>query len=147
MCRILALSLLVFSCQLPRAAVAQDDSARVRSGLVALYDFADESGDTVRDRSGVGQSLDLKISTPSAVRRRSGGLTVKDDVVIASEGPAKKITDAFKLTHEITLEAWIRPAGVEVEGPARIVTLSKDCLLYTSPSPRDATLSRMPSSA
>ena len=25
--------------------------------------------------------------------------------------------------------------------------LSKDCLLYTSPSPRDATLSRMPSSA
>ena len=30
----------------------------------------------------------------------------------------------------------------------RIVTeVSKDCLLYTSPSPRDATLSRMPSSA
>ena len=25
--------------------------------------------------------------------------------------------------------------------------LSKNCLLYTSPSPRDATLSRMPSSA
>ena len=27
------------------------------------------------------------------------------------------------------------------------VTLREDCLLYTSPSPRDATLSRMPSSA
>ena len=27
------------------------------------------------------------------------------------------------------------------------VTRCKDCLLYTSPSPRDATLSRMPSSA
>ena len=27
------------------------------------------------------------------------------------------------------------------------VTLSGRCLLYTSPSPRDATLSRMPSSA
>ena len=26
-------------------------------------------------------------------------------------------------------------------------SLGKDCLLYTSPSPRDATLSRMPSSA
>ena len=26
-------------------------------------------------------------------------------------------------------------------------TVYKDCLLYTSPSPRDATLSRMPSSA
>ena len=27
------------------------------------------------------------------------------------------------------------------------VTLSNDCLLYTSPSPRDRTRSRMPSSA
>ena len=27
------------------------------------------------------------------------------------------------------------------------IDLYKDCLLYTSPSPRDATLSRMPSSA
>ena len=27
------------------------------------------------------------------------------------------------------------------------IKCSKDCLLYTSPSPRDATLSRMPSSA
>ena len=26
-------------------------------------------------------------------------------------------------------------------------SLAEDCLLYTSPSPRDATLSRMPSSA
>ena len=31
--------------------------------------------------------------------------------------------------------------------PFRIVPLSRNCLLYTSPSPRDATLSRMPSSA
>ena len=29
----------------------------------------------------------------------------------------------------------------------QIVITLKDCLLYTSPSPRDATLSRMPSSA
>ena len=29
----------------------------------------------------------------------------------------------------------------------RLQTLFKTCLLYTSPSPRDATLSRMPSSA
>ena len=30
---------------------------------------------------------------------------------------------------------------------ADVVSLCSDCLLYTSPSPRDATLSRMPSSA
>ena len=28
-----------------------------------------------------------------------------------------------------------------------VIRLDLDCLLYTSPSPRDATLSRMPSSA
>ena len=28
-----------------------------------------------------------------------------------------------------------------------LIARDKDCLLYTSPSPRDATLSRMPSSA
>ena len=31
--------------------------------------------------------------------------------------------------------------------PKTVETICKDCLLYTSPSPRDATLSRMPSSA
>ena len=30
---------------------------------------------------------------------------------------------------------------------ASVMSLVEDCLLYTSPSPRDATLSRMPSSA
>ena len=34
-------------------------------------------------------------------------------------------------------------AGIEVW----LLDLPTDCLLYTSPSPRDATLSRMPSSA
>ena len=34
-----------------------------------------------------------------------------------------------------------------MEGIDEKDTEPKDCLLYTSPSPRDATLSRMPSSA
>ena len=40
------------------------------------------------------------------------------------------------------------PDGVQVQGYERLTpALPKACLLYTSPSPRDATLSRMPSSA
>ena len=35
-------------------------------------------------------------------------------------------------------------AGVDGDG---VITTARTCLLYTSPSPRDATLSRMPSSA
>ena len=37
--------------------------------------------------------------------------------------------------------------GVAGTGYLRGIWFNQDCLLYTSPSPRDATLSRMPSSA
>ena len=33
------------------------------------------------------------------------------------------------------------------DGNAHLIQLDRDCLLYTSPSPRDRTRSRMPSSA
>ena len=35
----------------------------------------------------------------------------------------------------------------KVMGKSQVASIAKNCLLYTSPSPRDATLSRMPSSA
>ena len=38
-------------------------------------------------------------------------------------------------------------AGIERAAHADVAARAKVCLLYTSPSPRDATLSRMPSSA
>ena len=37
--------------------------------------------------------------------------------------------------------------AIEFEENGKKITLFESCLLYTSPSPRDATLSRMPSSA
>ena len=56
-------------------------------------------------------------------------------------------------------EFFVRSAGIEAHGlnPTAVAVMGEvgidisghrsDCLLYTSPSPRDATLSRMPSSA
>ena len=41
----------------------------------------------------------------------------------------------------------VKSARVMKEAVAYLVPYIEDCLLYTSPSPRDATLSRMPSSA
>ncbi len=43
------------------------------------------------------------------------------------------------------LKATVGPTAVEVEPEAEVQT--EGCLLYTSPSPRDRTRSRMPSSA
>ena len=44
----------------------------------------------------------------------------------------------------IVLESGVEPVSTGMSGG---MILDSDCLLYTSPSPRDATLSRMPSSA
>ena len=42
---------------------------------------------------------------------------------------------------------WILAGGISAEIIPEIFSKLRPCLLYTSPSPRDATLSRMPSSA
>ena len=44
-------------------------------------------------------------------------------------------------------DGFVRVAVLWVTLIGAMVASRKDCLLYTSPSPRDATLSRMPSSA
>ena len=49
-----------------------------------------------------------------------------------------------KTTLNNTLSGLIRPSAGEVTFEGSVIS---GCLLYTSPSPRDATLSRMPSSA
>ena len=51
------------------------------------------------------------------------------------------LTDEDKEGRDLFV-AWARDAGCDVS-----VDRMGNCLLYTSPSPRDATLSRMPSSA
>ena len=45
----------------------------------------------------------------------------------------------------IIYQAWLYTSNLL--SPLKVHRLLRDCLLYTSPSPRDATLSRMPSSA
>ena len=48
----------------------------------------------------------------------------------------------------LLLSEVVQALGARVVGAdVAFTAVSTDCLLYTSPSPRDATLSRMPSSA
>ena len=62
------------------------------------------------------------------------------------DGSSLAFTDALAQTDVVELEAERRV--IRIEAPIRVGTEdSWICLLYTSPSPRDATLSRMPSSA
>eukprot|EP00831_Metopus_contortus_P059114 TRINITY_DN51136_c0_g1_i1.p4 TRINITY_DN51136_c0_g1~~TRINITY_DN51136_c0_g1_i1.p4 ORF type:complete len:162 (-),score=34.40 TRINITY_DN51136_c0_g1_i1:86-571(-) len=68
-----------------------------------------------------------------------GVVAVRDDVVEYIESGSEKSNQ----------ENNIRQIAGELKGAVRAVeyALSKNCLLYTSPSPRDLSTSRMPSSA
>ena len=74
----------------------------------------------------------------------AGGLSLgfmqtrKYDIKVAFEN-SPYMQETYRLNHP----------GVEVQGDVCAANYDeiKDCLLYTSPSPRDRSLSRMPSSA
>ena len=97
---------------------------RVTKDLVALYEFREKQGHEVRDTSGIGDALNLRIKDESRVSWTEEGLLVKEPVLITTERPAAKIINACRKSNEITLEAWIRPANVTQDGPARIISIS-----------------------
>ena len=67
------------------------------------------------------------------------GLEIRDEVnFIISRRQWERFVGVFN--NDVT-------ATAPQEGDVIFLPLSNSCLLYTSPSPRDATLSRMPSSA
>jgi hypothetical protein len=100
-------------------------TGRVSDGLQVLYDFAEVSGATVYDISGVGSPMNLTIRDPGNVSWiPGGGLSIDDIALIDSDGAATKIIDACQLSSELTLEAWITPANTTINGPGRIMTLS-----------------------
>jgi hypothetical protein len=113
----------------PTATVAMTITSReprVTEGLQALYTFDEGAGTKVFDVSGVGKPLDLTVSGADKVRWVDGGLAVTGSTLIASPGAASKIIDAARAANGITIEAWVKPADTAQNGPARLVTLSRD---------------------
>lgn len=97
---------------------------RVNSDIVVLYTFDEGSGNTVKDVSGNGTPLDLKIKDLFLTEWHPGYLKIKSSTIVASATPATKIYNACTASEEITVEAWVTPASTTQIGPARIVTFS-----------------------
>lgn len=102
------------------------ETSRVTSGLSVLYRFSSAGGTLIRDESGMGTPLDLRIQNAKKAVWRDGGLVITGGAKIESEKKAYKIATAVKRSGEITLEAWVKPANKTQDGPARIFTISKD---------------------
>ncbi|MFQ6130669.1 MAG: DUF4038 domain-containing protein [Armatimonadota bacterium] len=96
------------------------------AGLEALYTFQERGGDTIRDVSGADAPLDLRAAEEGAIKWGPEGLSVERPVLVASDGPATRLSEACRASGELTIEAWLKPANLEQGGPARIVTLSAD---------------------
>ena len=109
-------------------------TGRVPTDLQVLYDFQSDTGDIVKDRSGAGTPIDLRIADPKAVVRTKGALEVRGKTSIGSEKPPPRLIDAIKKSGVLTVEAWLKPASTKQDGPARVVTISSD------PSNRNFTL-------
>ena len=100
--------------------------SRVRNGLQVLYNFESASGPVVEDRSGVGEAVNLRIADLKAVNWAEGTLRIRGNTKIQSDKAPKKLIDSVRRSGAISIEAWIQPANTKQDGPARIVTLSKD---------------------
>ena len=95
-------------------------------GPLVLYTFEEGSGTTVNDVSGVGSPLNLTVLNGAATSWVPGALSINSSTIVESSGAATKVINAVTASNAITIEAWVKPANITQDGPARIVTLSQN---------------------
>ncbi len=104
--------------------IIASSGGRHEANVVALYEFKTGTGNTVFDTSGVEPSLNLTLSGPTGSYSWVGGWGVAFTTGKAqgSTTASRKLHDLIKSTNEYSIEAWVAPANVTQDGPARIVS-------------------------
>ena len=103
------------------------ETRRVKDGLIAYYNFGYDPFNIIRDLSGYGEPLDLKILQPLSVQwNEFNRLEIKSNTGLVSTVPAKKIVEAIKRTNQLTVECWIRPSEPFSSADSRIVSLNNN---------------------
>ncbi len=97
---------------------------RQESNIIALYEFQHIGSDTIAyDTSGVEPALNLTLS--GKVNWLSNfGIEIVNGKAQGKTGASKKLYNLIRATGEYTIEAWLVPANVTQEGPARIISYS-----------------------
>lgn len=102
------------------------DDYRVTDGLQVLYDFSRVEGNRVVDVSDSGEPISLTITEPKNVKAGDGTLQILKSTIIQSDRPPARLLNAVRASAEISVEAWFQPANTKQDGPARLVTISRD---------------------
>lgn len=108
--------------------IVDTGSERYTRNLVALVEFKEGEGDVARDTSDVEPPLNLVIEGDDVEWLSSWGVQIGSGRLVANRSSSRKLYDA--IAHPITgsgqytVEAWVVPANIDQDGPARIVTYS-----------------------
>jgi hypothetical protein len=102
------------------------NAIRTQQDLLLLYDFSETTGTVIHDKSNVDPKLDLTIPDPSKVTWLNPGLSVTAATIVKATALRTKLDPNVFSTKGITIEAWIKPLNNTQEGPARIISFSKD---------------------
>lgn len=106
------------------ATLSVTETKRVKDGLIAYYNFGYDPDYIVRDLSGFGSPLNLKILKPSAVIwNENNRVQITANTAIVSATVANKLTTEIKKTGEITMECWIRPFQPDLASSSRVISL------------------------
>jgi hypothetical protein len=92
---------------------------------VLLYEFNEGTGTTVAD-TGAGIAHPLSIPDLGAVQWVPGGLWLKKGTQLTGSGEPTKLLTQCQSSGQFSIEAWVQPSHQLHQGPARIVTFSKD---------------------
>ena len=96
---------------------------------------------------GINQELEGTKSKYSALRSEYDGYSSKYNSLHSKYETDKKNWNSKFTAWETEKKSYTSQLSSKPKEVFKEIEVIKDCLLYTSPSPRDATLSRMPSSA
>jgi concanavalin A-like lectin/glucanase superfamily protein len=103
--------------------IVSSAGGRYEANVIALYEFKTGAGNTVYDTSGIEPSLNLTLS--GDYNWVGGwGVAFVDGKAQGSTTASTKLRDLISATGEYSIEAWVAPANVTQDGPARIVTYS-----------------------
>ena len=96
---------------------------RYEQNTIAKWEFKTGSGNTAFDTSGVDPALDLTLS--GTYNWVGGyGIQLSGGKAQGSTTNSKKLYDLILGSGEFAVEAWVAPANVTQEGPAKIVSYS-----------------------
>ncbi|MFO0691387.1 MAG: LamG domain-containing protein [Myxococcota bacterium] len=106
--------------------VEEVGAERFDTGIIARWDFKEQTGTTAHDTSGVAPAMDLTLEGPTLMS--AYGIDVAEGRAIATADTSRKLYDRLADqrtgTQTYSVETWISNLNTTQEGPARIVSYS-----------------------